>query len=296
MLSKLRPRSVFDVLAMVAFFGVVAGGGAYAANEWNGSNIQDGTLTGADIQDLSLGLADYGANSISTGKLKDQDVRTQDLRDLGVTNSKIAWDSVSSGKVINNNLTNVDIQDGTLGQADLGTDSVAYNELEFGSVSATHLRPDSVSAGHIVDGTVGESDVTSGVLGRAYSGFGNAEVIVNSFGGNPPWVTVQSLTVPAGAYVIFGKAVLRQTSPSTGRPLCQLIAQDDFDQAQTGIGSASPTVGDDMRTITMTVVDRVAAAHTVTMRCVNSPGSEMAVSQRKITAIRVGTLSNVDTG
>jgi hypothetical protein len=115
MLKRLRPRLTFaNVASALALFVALATGGAYAANEWNGSNIQDGTLTGADIQDLSLGLPDYGANSISTGKLKDGDVRTQDLRDLGVTNSKIAWDSVSSGKVINNNLTGDDINESTL--------------------------------------------------------------------------------------------------------------------------------------------------------------------------------------
>jgi hypothetical protein len=115
MLRRLRSRLTYaNVMATIAVFIALATGGAYAANEWNGSNIQDGTLTGADIKDLSLGLPDYGANSISTGKLKDQDVRTQDLRELGVTNSKIAWDSVSSGKVINNNLTGDDINESTL--------------------------------------------------------------------------------------------------------------------------------------------------------------------------------------
>jgi hypothetical protein len=115
MVHRLRSRMTYaNVMATIAVFIALATGGAYAANEWNGSNIQDGTLTGADIQDLSLGLPDYGANSISTGKLKDGDVRTQDLRDLGVTNPKIAWDSVSSGKVINNNLTGDDINESTL--------------------------------------------------------------------------------------------------------------------------------------------------------------------------------------
>jgi hypothetical protein len=119
--SKIRPRLTYaNVVATLCLF-LILGGGAYAANEWNGSNIQDGTLTGADIQDLSLGLPDYGANSISTGKLKDGDVRTQDLRDLGVTNSKIAWDSVSSGKVINNNLTGDDINEATLTGVDGST-------------------------------------------------------------------------------------------------------------------------------------------------------------------------------
>jgi hypothetical protein len=120
--SRLKPRLTFaNAMSVIAVFIALATGGAYAANEWNGSNIQDGTLTGADIQDLSLGLPDYGANSISTGKLKDQDVRTADLRDLGVTNSKIAWDSVSSGKVIDNNLTGNDINEATLSVARAST-------------------------------------------------------------------------------------------------------------------------------------------------------------------------------
>jgi hypothetical protein len=115
MLRKIRVRMTYaNVTGTLALFIALGGTSAYAVNEWNGSNIQDGTLTGADIQDLSLGLPDYGANSISTGKLKDGDVRTQDLRDLGVTNPKIAWDSVSSGKVLNNNLTGDDVNEGTL--------------------------------------------------------------------------------------------------------------------------------------------------------------------------------------
>jgi hypothetical protein len=115
MLSRVRPRLTYaNVVATICLFLILGGAGAYAANEWTGTNIVDGSLTGADIQDLSLGLPDYGANSISTGKLKDQDVRTADLRDLGVTNPKIAWDSVSSGKVIDNNLTGNDINESTL--------------------------------------------------------------------------------------------------------------------------------------------------------------------------------------
>jgi hypothetical protein len=115
MLKRVRPHLTYsNVMVTILTFAVLATGSAYAVDEWTGANIKDGTLTGADIQDLSLGLPDYGANSISTGKLKDGDVRTQDLRDLGVTNSKIGWDAISSGKVIDNNLTGNDINESTL--------------------------------------------------------------------------------------------------------------------------------------------------------------------------------------
>jgi hypothetical protein len=137
MLRRLKPHLTYaNVMVTILAFAALGTGGAYAANEWNGSNIQDGTLTGADIQDLSLGLPDYGANSISTGKLKDQDVRTADLRDLGVTNPKIAWDSVSSGKVIDNNLTGADINESTLSGVRLsGLELVNTVSGSFNSVS-----------------------------------------------------------------------------------------------------------------------------------------------------------------
>jgi hypothetical protein len=158
MLKKLRPRSAYDVMAAIGMFTALATGGAYAANEWNGSNIQDGTLTGADIQDLSLGLPDYGANSISTGKLKDQDVRTADLRDLNVTNSKIAWDSVSSGKVINNNLTGDDINESTLA----GVKVSGYERVPVGiSLSNAQGIAPCPSGKRLVGGGYGLSNYTA---------------------------------------------------------------------------------------------------------------------------------------
>jgi hypothetical protein len=165
--SKLRAHIRHNVVAYLALFIALGGTSAYAANEWNGSNIQDGTLTGADIQDLSLGLADYGANSITTGKLKDQDVRTADLRDLGVTNPKIAWDSVSSGKVINNNLTGDDINESTLNVV-----PQAHNaeEADF----ATNIAPGSADTDALLDGAVARElfaqNVPSGVTIRGRMG------------------------------------------------------------------------------------------------------------------------------
>jgi hypothetical protein len=148
MLSKVRSRrpSHATVVSYIALFIALGGTSAYAINEWNGSNIQDGTLTGADIQDLSLGLPDYGANSISTGKLKDQDVRTQDLRDLGVTNPKLAWDSVSSGKVINNNLS----------ADDLGPAAVDTSELRDGAVGR-ELFSQRIPSGQTIGGAFAET-------------------------------------------------------------------------------------------------------------------------------------------
>ena len=56
MLRKLRPRSVYDVMAAIACFGVLAGGTAYAANTIRSSDIVDNEVITTDVRDDTLGF------------------------------------------------------------------------------------------------------------------------------------------------------------------------------------------------------------------------------------------------
>ncbi len=84
MIRKLRPRSLYDVLATLAFFGVLAGGTAYAAD------------------------------TIFSGDIVDGEVKTRDLAAAGVTTAKLATDAVTSNRVKDNALTGADISEATL--------------------------------------------------------------------------------------------------------------------------------------------------------------------------------------
>ena len=102
-MSRFRPRSVFDVLATLAFFGVLAGGTAYAAN------------------------------TVFSGDIVDGQVKTPDLAAAGVTAAKIA----------NNAVNSVRIEDGQVGIADLSTDarthSFNYGGLNNDPPGARHV-------------------------------------------------------------------------------------------------------------------------------------------------------------
>ena len=50
MLARLVGHARHNAVAYLALFVALGGTSAYAANEWNSSNIQDETLTGADIR------------------------------------------------------------------------------------------------------------------------------------------------------------------------------------------------------------------------------------------------------
>ena len=86
MLSRLRPRSIYDVMAAIACVAALGTGTAYAAD----------TIGSADIIDESILSAD----------IKNAEVKGTDL----------ASDAVTGSKVLDNALTGADINESALGQ------------------------------------------------------------------------------------------------------------------------------------------------------------------------------------
>ena len=94
MLSKLRARLTYaNVVATLALFLVVSGGTAWAVNEWTGANIVDESLTGADIQNQTVGTSDLAIGSVFGTRIRD--------------------DAILSQHVVNNSLKGHDIDEQT---------------------------------------------------------------------------------------------------------------------------------------------------------------------------------------
>lgn len=79
MLNRLRPRSAYDVMAAVAFFIAIAGGGAYAAATIGSNAIKNDAVLTRHIKDGEVRRSDLAANSIATGKIADGQVFRSDL-------------------------------------------------------------------------------------------------------------------------------------------------------------------------------------------------------------------------
>ena len=104
MLSHLRPRSVYDVMAAIGCFAALATGTAYAANTIGSADIIDEAIVSADLKNYGVKRSDIGLNSINTDRIEDG----------AITNPDIGLNAVSSGKVLNNTLTGDDINESTL--------------------------------------------------------------------------------------------------------------------------------------------------------------------------------------
>jgi hypothetical protein len=141
MLRKLRPRSAYDVVALIALFVAVSTGGAYAAN----------TVFSTDIVDGEVKTPDLATDAVTQPKLRDGAVGRPELANGVVSREKINNGAVDSSKVADNSLTGADIV-----ESSLGTVPAAYE--------ADHaiLSDSAHSAGHApVEGYVTRSDTAS---------------------------------------------------------------------------------------------------------------------------------------
>jgi len=99
MLSKLRPRSVYDVMAAIACFGVLATGTAYAANTVFSADIVDGEVKTPDIASYAVTNTKLASDSVGNPKLKTGAVNSAKVLDNSLTGTDIIESSLSGVKV-----------------------------------------------------------------------------------------------------------------------------------------------------------------------------------------------------
>lgn len=145
-------------------------------------------------------------------------------------------------------------------------------------------------------GTIGSQGATGppGATGPsdAFSGHKDGPVPVSG-----TLSTIASLPIPsAGSYVIFAKAELFDTLAYGENPVCELVAgtvEVDGSRRGSDVDRSGSTIDNTLGhvTLALNVVHQYTRAGTADLQCGNSPGSTDAYNI-KITAIRVGTLTN----
>ena len=185
-----------------------------------------------------------------------------------------------------------------------GTSIAAVNALPAGSVGTAQLKNNAVTSAKVKDGSLLVGDFKAGQLpagaagpagpagaagaagaqgppgpSDAYSKFLNGPIAVP---GAP--TTLTSLSIPqAGKYVLVAKAAF--TTSAGGFVLCSLVAESDTDVSGTVVTTAGPLM------VANNVVHDYAAAGSAGFACAASVAG-VAATQIKITAIRVGSLTN----
>jgi hypothetical protein len=165
MIRSIRARvSYANVTSTLALLVALGTGSAYAANEWTGENIVNGSLTAVDL----------AVGTIGTGRIQDESLQAIDLKADSVTASEIAA--------------------GAVGTDEIGTNAVGASEIADNTVDGGEIVDNSVFAADIAAGGVGASEIAAGAVGRS-------EVVDNVLTGEDlAGADVHgSISLPAGA-------------------------------------------------------------------------------------------------
>src|SRR4051794_40576516 len=76
---RLRPRSVYDVMAAIGCFGALAGGTAWAANTIGSSDIIDESILSQDVKNGEIKNSDIATSSVGSGKIVNNQVKGLDV-------------------------------------------------------------------------------------------------------------------------------------------------------------------------------------------------------------------------
>jgi hypothetical protein len=189
----------------------------------------------------------------------------------------------------NNSVGSAQVVNGSLQKKDLSKKAIAALKGNRGPAgpagSAGTAGPQGAKGDKGDTGATGPSD--------AFAGFKNGPVSVPF--STTAYTILAHLTLPAGKYVIFGTTNITNNAGSGYTDArCQLAASTgDFDEAEVALEDVNVVGSAHAGSMAMNVVaDMSAAAGSVDLRCRNEGTGVSNARFIKISAIRVGTLSN----
>ncbi len=100
-----------NVVAYLALFVALGGTSAYAANTIGSSDVIDGSLVGADVDNGSLVRGDFATSTLTGTPFLDESLSFHDLAAGTIVNSRIADNAVNSAKVDDDSLRGEDIDE-----------------------------------------------------------------------------------------------------------------------------------------------------------------------------------------
>lgn len=139
MLEKLRPRSIYDIMAAIACLGALVGGTAYAANTIGSSDVINESLLSEDIKNETVAGHDIKPSTIGSGRIADSTIQGLDVMPNTIGSTRIVDNAVNSIDVKNDGLTGDDVNESSLGTVPnasaVGPSGVNTDALQNGAVT-----------------------------------------------------------------------------------------------------------------------------------------------------------------
>jgi hypothetical protein len=211
------------VIGGAAVLLLISAGTAYAANEWTGANIVDGSLTtddlanntiqGVDIATGAVLSSDIANDTVTNVDIADNTVRSTEIQNNTIGSADVADGSLTSTDILDGTITGTDILDGTIESSDVLDESLTNADLGTDSVQATEVADNSLDSGEIIDFGLSNEDI--GVLEAEVNADGTL-ASSDHFGTTSANVGTGSYQVDFGINVSFCTPVVTQGEAGVG--------------------------------------------------------------------------------
>ena len=224
MRASLKPRSIYDVFAVIGCVAALGGSTAYAANTVFSTDIVDGEVKNADIAGNSITSnriypgsvtnTDIGADAVDAGKVLDASLAGADIANSSLTGDDVASSSLTGIDVSNGSLTGSDILDESLGTTEIADGGLNTSDLAISSITGSRIAASAVTTSDIANRTVNMDDIDgadrSGSISVGAISNGRCTTITGSVTGAEPGdavVLTTNGTIPNGMTISAQRAL-----------------------------------------------------------------------------------------
>ena len=166
-----RHLSFANVASFLALAIAVGTGSAYAADTVFSSDIVDGEVKAADIDNnavrsTKIGTGqvlnpDLGADAVDGSKVLDASLTGADVANSTLTGDDVASSSLTGIDVSNGSLTSSDILDETLGTTKIADGGINTSDLAISSITGSRIAASAVTTSDIANRTVDADDLNA---------------------------------------------------------------------------------------------------------------------------------------
>ena len=157
------------VVALLALF-VALGGPAQAARLITAKDVKRNALTGRQIRNGSLALADLSSGaqtnlrrtpnrSITATKLVAGAVGSVQIAAGAVTGDRLAANAVNGTKVVDDSLTSSDIMTSAIGTDEVADNAITSEKIAPNTLVGADISDGSIDAGEVADGGLASRDI-----------------------------------------------------------------------------------------------------------------------------------------
>ena len=134
-----------NVMATFAVALALGGGVAYAANTVFSTDIVDGEVKTADLDNNSVRTTKIVNGQVANADLHDDAVDSSKVADGSIGNPDLGVDSVQAIQIADDTIDGGEIIDNSMGSVDLATDSVGNSELGADAVGSSNVANNSLT-------------------------------------------------------------------------------------------------------------------------------------------------------